>query len=215
MVGESFLALACAGLIALLFGTVLTFSGYRLFLFLLPIWGFFFGLALGAQSMQALFGSGFLATVTSWVVGFIVAVIFAVLSYLFYFFAVALVAGSLGYSLAVGLLTYLGLNMNFLVWLIGIVAAVVLIAVTLFFNLQKWVIIIATSLLGAATVIGTFVLLFNPSSQFMENPIQSALSTSWLLALVFLAMAIFGIVVQARQNRTYTIEEYNRWAEVM
>lgn len=215
MSGESFLALACAGLIALLFGTVLTFSGYRLFLFLLPIWGFFFGLALGAQSMQALFGTGFLATVTSWVVGFIVAVIFAVLSYMFYFFAVALVAGSLGYSLTVGLLTYFGLNMNFLVWLIGIVAAVVLIAITLIFNLQKWVIIIATSLLGAATVIGTFVLLFNPTSNFMENPIQSALSTSWLLALVFLAMAIFGIVVQARQNRSYTIESYNRWSEVM
>lgn len=215
MSGESFLALACAGLIALLFGTVLTFSGYRLFLFLLPIWGFFFGLALGAQSMQALFGTGFLATVTSWVVGFIVAVIFAVLSYMFYFFAVALVAGSLGYSLTVGLLTYFGLNMNFLVWLIGIVAAVVLIAITLIFNLQKWVIIIATSLLGAATVIGTFVLLFNPTSNFMENPIQSALSTSWLLALVFLVMAIFGIVVQARQNRSYTIESYNRWSEVM
>jgi len=46
MVTDSFFALACAGLIAFLFGLALTFAGYRLFLILLPIWGFFFGLWL-------------------------------------------------------------------------------------------------------------------------------------------------------------------------
>ena len=67
--------------------------------------------------------NGFLATVTSWVVGFVVALIFALLSYLFYAVAVAIISGSLGYAIAVGLLTWIGLDMNFLVWLIGIVAA--------------------------------------------------------------------------------------------
>jgi hypothetical protein len=208
---ESFLALACGGLIALMFGTVLTFAGYRLFLILLPIWGFFFGLVFGAQTMQALFGEGFLATITSWVVGFIVAVVFAVLSYLFYLFAVALVAGSLGYAIAVGLLTWLGMSMNWLVWLIGIVAAIALVIVTLLFNLQKWVIIGATAILGAGEIIATFIMLFNPHADALANPVKTALSTSWLLALVFLAMAVFGIVVQVRNNRSYNIEAYNRW----
>jgi hypothetical protein len=36
---------------------------------------------LGAQTLQVLFGVGFLATITSWVVGFIVGGLFAVLSY--------------------------------------------------------------------------------------------------------------------------------------
>ena len=75
--------MACAGLIGILFGLAVCFVGYRLFLVLLPIWGFVFGLVLGAQTIQALFGEAFLATVTSWVVGFIVGGIFAVLSYLF------------------------------------------------------------------------------------------------------------------------------------
>jgi hypothetical protein len=211
MIGESFLALACAGLIALIFGTTLTFAGYRFFLFLLPVWGFFFGLALGAQTVQALFGDAFLATITSWVVGFIVAVIFAVLSYLFYFFAVILISGSLGYAVTVGILLYFGMNMNFLTWLIGIVVAIAVAFVTIRFNLQKWVIMIATSVLGASVVIGTFVLMFNPASKFLENPVKAALSTSWLLTLVFLAMAIFGVVVQYRQNKTYVIESYDRW----
>ena len=37
MVNESFLALACAGLIGILFGLVVCFAGYRLFLVLLPL----------------------------------------------------------------------------------------------------------------------------------------------------------------------------------
>jgi len=111
--------LLCATLIALLMGLAICFGGYRLFLFLLPIWGFFFGFALGAETMQALFGVGFLATVTSWVVGFIVAAIFALLSYLFYAVGVALVAGSLGYALGAGFMNLINLDWNWLVWLVG------------------------------------------------------------------------------------------------
>ena len=125
MTTDSFFALMCGGLIALLFGLAVCFAGYRLFLVLLPIWGFFFGFGFGAQAVQAIFGDAFLATVTSWVVGFIVAALFAILAYLFYIFAVALIAGSLGYSVAVGLLTGIGMNFGLIVWLIGLVAAVV------------------------------------------------------------------------------------------
>ena len=115
MVNESFLALACAGLIGILFGLAVSFAGYRLFLVLLPIWGFIFGLVFGAQTMQALLPANFpmFASVTSWVVGFIVGGVFAVLSYLFYMVAVALIAGSLGYSIGVGLLLAIGMQMNF------------------------------------------------------------------------------------------------------
>ncbi len=63
MTTEIFFTLACAALIAYLFGLAMTFAGYKFFLILLPVWGFFFGFFLGAQSMQALFGTGFLATV--------------------------------------------------------------------------------------------------------------------------------------------------------
>lgn len=213
MTTDSFLALACASLIAFIFGLVLCFGGYRFFLFLLPIWGFFFGLVFGAQSMQMLFGVGFFATVTSWVVGFVVGAVFAVLSYLFYFVAVLLIAGALGYTAAVGLLTAIGLDMGFLVWIIGIVAAVALAFVTIRFNLQKWVIIIATSLLGAGVIFGAFLILFAPHAMLLENPVKVALSQSPLLLITALVVAVLGIVAQARINRSYTIETYDRWAE--
>jgi hypothetical protein len=203
--------LLCAGLIAMLFGLALCFWGYKFFLFLLPIWGFFFGLWLGAQTMQALFGVGAFATVTSWVVGFVVGAVFAVLSYLFYMVAVAIIAGSLGYFVTVGILLALGLNMNFLVWLLGIVVAIALAFVTLRFNLQKWVIIIATSLLGAGVIFGGIYTMFNPWTNLLENPIKAVLQSSPLLMIMAIAMAIFGVVVQYRNNRNFTLDSYNNW----
>ncbi|MBV9324012.1 MAG: hypothetical protein JO352_09530 [Chloroflexi bacterium] len=62
MTNESFFALAITGMLALLFGMLLLFGGCRFFIFLLPIWGFFFGFGLGAQAVQALFGDAFLST---------------------------------------------------------------------------------------------------------------------------------------------------------
>lgn len=212
MVGESFLALACAGLIGILFGLALAFAGYRFFLILLPIFGFFFGLAFGAQAIQALFGQAFLATVTSWVVGFIVGLVFAVLSYLFYLFAVALIAGALGYAVTVGLVQAIGLPMGWLLWIIGVVVGIIVAIVTLRFNIQKWVVMIATAVLGAGAIVGTMVLLFNPAAQFLQNPVRVALATSPFMVIVFLLVAVLGVIVQVRHNRNFTLDSYDRWS---
>ena len=104
---------------------------------LLPIFGFFFGIALGAHSIQALFGDGFLATTTSWVVGFFVGLLFAVLAYLFWVFAVAIAAGSLGYTIATGLLTWIGLDLGVFVWLVGMALGVVFAVTALVLN-RSW-----------------------------------------------------------------------------
>lgn len=210
MITDSFFTFACAGLIGMLFGTVLAFAGYRLFIYLLPVWGFFFGLALGAQSIQALFGVGFLSTITSWVVGFFVGAIFAVLAYAFYIVAVAIIGGSLGYIVAVGLLTAIGLDFGFIVWIVGIIAAIAMAFVTIRFNLQKWVIIIATSVGGAGTIFGTIILMFNPVANFIANPVKVFLSTSPFLTILFIIVAVLGVVVQYGTTKNMEVEAYNR-----
>jgi hypothetical protein len=206
--------LLCATVIALLVGLAITFGGYKLFLVLLPIWGFFFGLLLGAQSMQMLFGEGFLSTVTSWVVGFIVGALFAVLSYLFYIFAVAVIAGSLGYGLGVALMGLFIDDPGFLTWLVGIILAVVVILVTLRFNLAKYVIIVATALGGAAAIAATLAVGVENVDllALLNNPIQSILDGSFLVTLLFVLLVVGGIIVQIRANASYTLAEYNNWA---
>ena len=200
----------CGTLIALFLGLIICFSGYRLFLMLLPIWGFFFGFALGAETLQLLFGAGFLATITGWVVGFIVGAIFAVLSYLFYAFAIAIIAGSLGYALGAGFMQLINIEWGWLVWLVGIVMAVIAIIVTFRFNLQKYVIIVTTSLGGAGIVVGTltFGIVGMSVAQFFENPIQAVIGESWLWALFFLVLAGLGIAAQIYANRAFEIEAY-------
>jgi len=200
----------CATLIALFLGLVICFAGYRLFLTLLPLWGFFFGFALGAQSLQLLFGEGFLATVTSWVVGFGVGALFAVLSYLFYAFAVAVIAGSLGYALGAGFMQLINVDIGWLVWLVGIAMAVVVIIATFYFNLQKYAIIIATALGGAGLIVGTlmFGYIGMTLAKFFENPIRFALNDSPLWTIFFLVMAGLGIAAQIYSSRAFEIEAY-------
>ena len=202
--------LFCGTMIALLLGLVICFGGYRLFLFLLPIWGFFFGFGLGAQTMQALFGQGFLATTSSWVVGFFVGAIFGLLSYLFYVVGVGILAGSLGYALGAGFMNLIGIDWGVLVWIVGIVVAVVAIAVTFYFNLQKYVIILATAIGGAGVIVGTlmFGLIGVTLVKFFENPIRFALQDSPLWTIVFLVVAIAGVVLQILTTRAWELEAY-------
>jgi len=204
--------LFCITLIALLFGATLVFAGYRLFILLLPIWGFFFGFGLGVQTLQALFGVGFLATVTSWGVGFVLGAIFALLSYLFYLAAVALLSGSLGYGLAVGLLTWIGLPFGALVWLIGLAAGVALAVVVLRFNIQKYAIIVFTALAGTAMVIFTLLVASGSLSllDLLSAPVRSAISNSGWWLLFFLVMVIGGIVVQWRSTRDVSLTQIYR-----
>jgi hypothetical protein len=202
--------LFCATMLALLFGMVVCFGGYRLFLSLLPIWGFFFGFALGATSLQALFGIGFLATVTSWVVGFLVGALFAVLSYMFYTFAVATMAASVGYALGAGFMNLIGLDWNWLVWLVGILAGAAAIVVTFYFSIQKYVIVAATAIGGAGMIVITlmFGYIGMTLTRFFENPIRLALNDSPLWAVFFLLLAAAGIAVQLATTRTYVVEAY-------
>lgn len=200
----------CATMIGLLFGAFVCFSGYRFFLFLLPIWGFFFGFGVGAQAVQALIGDAFFATVTSWAVGFVVALTFAVLSYLFYFIAVAIIAGSLGYGLVVAIMGAIGFSFGFITWTLAVVVGVVLAVVTLRFNLQKYVIIIATALGGAALAIGTLVLGVDgvQLAQAATDPIRTLLQGHPFWIIIYLIMAVGGIFVQWRTSQLYTVEPY-------
>jgi len=201
----------CATLLALFLGAVILLGGYRLFLILLPIWGFFFGFGLGAHTVSLLFGQEFFATVTGWVVGFFVGLLFGLLSYLFYAVAVAIIAGSLGYMVGVGLMNAIGLEGGFIVWLVGIALAIVVIFVTFKWNLQKYVIIVATSAAGTLVIVGTFMfgLAGLQVAQLARNPVRHAFEDSPLWAILAIVLVIVGIVVQLRTSMVYELEPYD------
>lgn len=208
--------LFCMTTIALLFATALIFGGYRFFLFLLPIWGFFGGFVMGSSAVEALFNSGLFATVTGWVVGFVVGAIFALLSYFFYAAAVAIAAGILGYMLGVGIMDIFGLDaLSLITLLVGVMLAAGVVFVTFRFNLQKYVIIAATAIGGAALVVGTLLLGVGGVEllRVAESPVRLLWQTSPFLAVVFVLLAVAGIIVQIQANRRFEVETYNRFSE--
>jgi len=217
MEGGSVLGTLLAGGILLFLGSLIAFAGYRLFLILLPIYGFFFGLAFGAHTVQALFGDGFLSTTTSWVVGFFAGLLFALLSYLFWAFAVAVVAGSLGYALVAGFFSLFGADLDVLVWIVGVVVGTVFGIAALVLNLQKAIVIVATAFVGAWTIVGTFLFLFTSATpkSIAESGAKMVLDDHPLWFLIFAVVAALGMIFQFRINRNYEIERYIRWEASM
>ena len=199
--------LLCAIVLALLVGIWACFSGYRFFLILLPIWGFFAGFLLGAGVMETLFGVGFLATVSSWIVGFVVGLVLAALSYLFWIVGVAIFAGSFGFSLGAGFIYLLGFNPGLLSWLVGIVVAIVVALLVLLLNLQKWFIVVITAFGGATAIIGSILLMFGriPLEEFSRNAVRLIINDSWLWIVVWLVLAVAGIVTQIRTTSSWEL----------
>lgn len=204
----------CSVLIVIFFGLAVAFWGYRLFLTLLPLWGFFFGFALGAQTMTALFNQTFLATATSWVVGFIVGLVFALLSYLFYIFGIAILSASFGYALGMGFMGLFGAD-GFIAWLVAIILAVVVAGVVIFFNLQKYAVEIITGATGAALAIGALLFplgIFTLDDLNYGGVFKKVLADSPFWLIFWLVLAVVAIVFQWRQNKSYEVKAFeNRW----
>ncbi|MCO6450393.1 MAG: DUF4203 domain-containing protein [Caldilineales bacterium] len=202
------LASLCIGLFAMLIGLAVCFNGYRWFLIFLPIFGFFIGFFVGAGAMQSLFGAGFLVSVSSWVIGFVLGAIFAVLSYLFYFIAVALIGGGLGYALVVGVLQAIGLDMGLIVWLLGVVGGVIAAIATIVLNIQKWVIVAFTSVAGATVIIGSFFLAFGKLApeDFSRNAVRMIIDDSFLWLVFWLLLLVLGFLAQIATTRNFVLE---------
>lgn len=191
------------GVFAIAIGLAFAFYGFRVFLVLLPIWGFFAGFLLGANGIQYIFGDAFLATTTGWVVGFLLGLLFAVLSYLYYWVAVILLGGALGYQLTIGLLQWIGFSGDGLIAFILAIIVGGAFAVGFFLlHMPAVLVIVASALSGAAaTVAGVIVALGLVPYQALQHGIVGAynthdLSIIWLIAAIALAFA--GAIYQTR-----------------
>ena len=158
---------------------------------------------------------GLFATVTGWVVGFFVGLIFAALSYLFYFFAVGIISFSFGYGATVALLAWIGMSAGFLVWIIAIIAGGVVAFVVYKFNIQKYAVIVITAVGGTSAIIYTFLAMFDSALavKLLANPVALAIANSFWWLLFFLVVAGAGIVFQIKANRDFEVDTYNRLSD--
>ena len=131
-------------ILAVVIGLAFAFGGWRFFLLLLPLWGFFIGFSLATEGMRALTGDGTFATVTRWVVGLVVALVFAGLAYLFYYAAIAIFAGTVGYTIGAAAWGIIGNEQGVIAFVIGLVVGVVLAIGVLALNVPRYLVIVLT-----------------------------------------------------------------------
>jgi hypothetical protein len=203
------------GLLAILVGLAFTFAGFRLFLILLPIWGFFFGWFFGSEMVATIFGTGFLADVTGIVVGFVFALIFAVASYLWYWLAVTILGGSVGYAVGIGLVGFLGITNNFINVSIGLLVAIVFALAAIWLRLPKYLAIALTSIGGATATIAGLAILFGKLKiadiGTRGSTIGAIQDLNWIWAAAAVILAIIGIVAQTRSTLQTEVVAYSAY----
>jgi hypothetical protein len=188
------------GLFAIIAGAVILFAGQFVLRLVIPIWGFFAGFAFGAGLFSQLADERFLGTVLGWVSGFVCALLFALLAYLFYAVAVVLAMAAFGFAIGSGLVVALGIDWNWVAVLVGLVVGAVLGLVSVFGNMPMVVLAVASSVAGAVSVVGGLMLVFGAlnSADFTRATFTDAIENSWLWTLLLVVLAVVGIVAQTR-----------------
>jgi hypothetical protein len=185
-------------LIAILMGLALTLSGFRFFIILLPIWGFFAGFSATGTAIQGLWGAGFFNTIFSWVIGLLVGLLFAALAYLFYYAAIVILGATVGYQLGIGFMTWIGFQLGFISVLVALALAIIFAFGAWYLKVPKLAIIVLTSLAGAGSLLtGVFLAVgMIPLADLQWGAAGAAVRQSWWWTLVYLALALLGVAAQ-------------------
>jgi hypothetical protein len=149
------------GLLAIGIGLAWAFYGLKLFTILLPIWAFFFGLLAGAQWGTDVFGDGFFATTLSWGIGIVFGIVLAAISFFWYYAAVVLLGGAVGYALGVGVFEYFGLGDGVLVVIIGLIVGAIFAIGTFLLGVPVLLVMVFSAFSGAAAVVNGVLILTN------------------------------------------------------
>jgi hypothetical protein len=148
------------GLLAIVIGAAWAFYGLKLFTILLPIWAFFFGLVTGGQWAAEVFGQGFFASVLSWGIGIVFGLVLAAISYFWYYAAIVILGGAVGYSLGVGFFEFLGFGTGVIALVVGLILGAVFAIGTFLLGVPVLLVMIFSAFSGAAAVVNGVLILF-------------------------------------------------------
>jgi hypothetical protein len=201
------------GLFAALLGLSITFLGLRLFFIMLPIWGFIAGFYVGAEGFTAIFGEGFLSTVTGWVIGLFVGLLFAVLAYLFWYIGAIIAVGSVGATLGSGLMAAFNVDSEWVIFFVAAIGAVALAVLAVVFWLPVYMVVVSTAFLGATAIIAGIMLIFDQVDKeaFEWGSAFAMIEDSWFWLLVWAVIAAVGMVYQLMSAARVVFPE-DRWS---
>ena len=204
------------GLIIGLLGLAICFFGLRFWFILLPAFGAVVGFFVGAGIMQEIFGQGFLSTAVSWIVGLVVALVFAALSYFVWYAGAIIAAGAVGASLFSGVLhAIINQPWGAIHFIVAAIGAVIFALGALLLNLPIYIVIVNSALGGASLAIaGLLTLMGNIAVEELSTGVSVAVvdegRLSFLWFIVWIVLAIAGIFYQLRSIAEVRLPE-EKW----
>ena len=203
------------GLLAVVIGLAWAFYGLKLFTILLPIWAFFFGLLAGAQWGQDLFGqSGIFTTVLSWGLGLIFGLVLAAIAFFWYYAAIVILGGAVGYALGVGIFEYFGFETGPIIVIIGLIVGALFAIGTFLLGVPVLLVMVLSAFSGAAAVVnGVLIFLGQIKVENLDTGVFGSLlhngvlgTVAWLVlgaAALFYQMRDVGQSIQSIDRSAY------------
>lgn len=200
------------GLLAIAAGGLFCFAGFAAFRIVIPLWGAFVGFALGAGIVAAA-DEGFLRTGLSWLVGLAVALVFALLAYLFYEIAVVLATASIGIALGTTLMVALGIDWTWAVAIVAVAGGILLAVLAVAVNLPLVLLIVLSAFGGASAITTGLMLLFGTidTADFDHDRVTAEAGDHWWWYVVYLGLAVAGVVTQVRSASGLTRSMRETW----
>ena len=202
------------GLLAIGIGLAWAFYGLKLFTILLPIWAFFFGLVAGAQWGQDVFGqSGIFTTVLSWGIGLIFGLVLAAIAFFWYYAAIVILGGAVGYALGIGFFEWLNLGTGIIAVIIALIVGAIFAVGTFVLGVPVILVMVFSAFSGAAAVVnGVLILLGTIKLDTLDTGIFGSLLTNGVVGIVaFLVLGAVALYWQIRDVGT-SIQSIDRTA---
>jgi len=193
------------GLLAIGIGLAWAFYGLKLFTILLPIWAFFFGLIAGAQWGSDVFGNGFFATTLSWGIGIVFGIVLAAISFFWYYAAIVILGGAVGYALGVGFFEFFGFSgEGIIIVIIGLIVGAVFAIGTFVLGVPVLLVMALSAFSGAAAVVnGVLILVGRIKLDTLNDGIFGSLFTDGVVGTVaFLVLGVVALLWQIRDVGT-------------
>jgi len=203
------------GLLAIGIGLAWAFYGLKLFTILLPLWAFFFGLIAGAQWGQDVFGqSGIFTTVLSWGIGLVFGVVLAAIAFFWYYAAIVILGGAVGYALGIGFFEWLGLGTGFIAIVIALIVGAIFAVGTFVLGVPVVLVMVFSAFSGAAAVVnGVLLFLGQIKLEGLNQGIFGALFTNGILGtVIWLVLGAAALYWQMRDvGQTITSIDRTRY----
>jgi len=187
------------GLLAIGAGAAWAFFGLRFFAILLPIWAFFFGLTAGIDFASSIFADGAIGTVLSWGIGLAFGIVLALISFFWYYAAVTIAVGALGYMLGAGFVAHF-IDTGILSFLAGITLGAVFAIGAFVLAFPVVLVIVVSAASGAAAVVNGALILFGSIKveDLSEGVFGGLIKYGPIGLIVALVIAVAAIMFQMR-----------------